>query len=33
MSLAGQYDATLVTDNIKHHRKTSKINVIDLKDY
>ena len=33
MSLAKQYDATLVTDNIKHQGKDSDIKVIALKDY
>ncbi len=33
MSLAKQYDATLVTDNIKHQGKDLSIKVIALKDY
>lgn len=33
MSLAKQYGATLVTDNIKHQGKDLSIKVIDLKDY
>lgn len=33
MSLAKQYDATLVTDNIKHQGKSSEIKVVPLKDY
>ena len=33
MSLAKQYKATLVTDNIKHQGKDSNIKVIALKDY
>ncbi len=33
MSLAKQYNATLVTDNIKHQGKDSNIKVITLKDY
>ena len=33
MSLAKQYDATLVTDNIKHQGKSSEIKVVSLKDY
>lgn len=33
LSLATQYNATLVTDNIKHQGKNSGIKVISLKDY
>lgn len=33
MSLAKQYNATLVTDNIKHQGKDSSIKVLTLKDY
>lgn len=33
MSLAKQYNATLVTDNIKHQGKDSNIKVVALKDY
>lgn len=33
MSLAKNYNATLVTDNLKHQGKDSNINVIALKDY
>ncbi len=33
MSLAKQYNATLITDNIKHQGKDSNIKVIALKDY
>lgn len=33
MSLAKQYNATLVTDNIKHQGKDPEINVTALKDY
>lgn len=33
LSLAKQYNATLVTDNIKHQGKTSDIKVVSLKDY
>ncbi len=33
MSLAKQYNATLVTDNIKHQGKDSSIKVVALKDY
>lgn len=33
MSLAKQYDATLVTDNIKDQGKDSSIKVVALKDY
>ncbi len=33
MSLAKQYGATLVTDNIKHQGKDPQIKVIALKDY
>lgn len=33
MSLAKQYNATLVTDNIKHQGKDPKVRVITLKDY
>lgn len=33
LSLARQYNATLVTENIKHQGKTSDIKVISLKDY
>ena len=33
MSLAKQYDAILVTDNIKHQGKDSNIKVLALKDY
>ena len=33
MSLAKQYDATLVTDNIKHQGKSPEIKVLPLKDY
>ena len=33
MSFAKQYNATLVTDNIKHQGKDSGIKVISLKDY
>ena len=33
MSLAKQYDATLVTDNIKHQGKDPSIKVVALKDY
>jgi predicted nucleic acid-binding protein len=33
ISLAKQYDATLITENIKHQGKTSDIKVIALKDY
>lgn len=33
MSLAKEYDATLVTDNIKHQGKSSEIKVVSLKNY
>lgn len=33
LSLAKQYGATLVTDNIKHQGKDSSIKVVSLKDY
>lgn len=33
LSLAKQYDAILVTDNIKHQGKNSGIKVVSLKDY
>lgn len=33
ISLAKQYDATLVTDNIKHQGKESTVKVVKLKDY
>ena len=33
LSLAKQYNATLVTDNIKHQGKSSEIKVVSLKDY
>ena len=33
LSLAKQYNATLVTDNIKHQGKDSSIKVVALKDY
>lgn len=33
MSLAKQYNATLLTDNIKHHGKSTKVKVKSLKDY
>ena len=33
LSLAKQYDATLVTDNVKHQGKSSGIKTIPLKDY
>ena len=33
MSLAKQYDAVLVTDNVKHQGKDSKTKVLALKDY
>lgn len=33
MSLAKQYNANLITDNIKHQGKDSNIKVITLKDY
>lgn len=33
LSLTKQYDATLVTENIKHQGKDSNIKVITLKDY
>lgn len=33
LSLAKQYGATLVTDNVKHQGKTSDIKVISLKEY
>ena len=33
MSLAKQYDATLVTDNVKHQGKDLNIKVLALKDY
>ncbi|MGI8419410.1 MAG: type II toxin-antitoxin system VapC family toxin [Candidatus Levyibacteriota bacterium] len=33
ISLAKQYNATLITENIKHQGKTSDVNVIALKDY
>lgn len=33
ISLAKQYDATLITENIKHQGKTSDIKVIALKNY
>ena len=33
LSLAKQYNATLVTDNVKHQGKTSDVKVISLKDY
>lgn len=33
MSLAKQYDATLVTENIKHQRKSKGIKVKSLQDY
>ncbi len=33
LSLAKQYNATLVTDNIKHQGRDSNIKVVSLKDY
>lgn len=33
LSLAKQYNATLVTDNIKHQGKSSEIKAVSLKDY
>lgn len=33
ISLAKQYNATLITDNIKHQAKDSNIKVVALKDY
>ncbi len=33
ISLAKQYNATLVTDNMKHQGKVKDINVVSLKDY
>ncbi len=33
LSIAKQYDATLVTENIKHQGKSKEITVISLKDY
>lgn len=33
MSLAKQYNATLVTDNVKHQGKDTSIKVVTLKDY
>lgn len=33
MSLAQQYNATLVTENVKHQAKSEKVKVISLKDY
>ena len=33
MSLASQYDATLITDNIKDQGKSHKIKVMPIKDY
>jgi len=33
MSLAKQYDATLITDNIKHQGKSTKVKVKSLQDY
>lgn len=33
LSIAKQYDAILVTENIKHQGKTKEIKVISLKDY
>lgn len=33
LALAKQEEATLVTDNIKHQNKTTKVKVIPLKDY
>lgn len=33
MSLAKQYNATLLTDNIKHHGKSTKVKVRSLQDY
>ncbi len=33
LSLARQYDATLITDNIKHQGKSSQVKVIALKNY
>lgn len=33
LSLAQQYNATLVTDNIKHQRKAFGVKVVSLKDY
>lgn len=33
VSLAKQYDATLVTDNIKHQGKSSEVKVVPIKDY
>jgi len=33
ISLAKQYDATLVTDNIKHQGKSSEVKTVSLKDY
>ncbi len=33
MSLAKQYNATLVTDNFKHQGRTSDVKVIELKNY
>lgn len=33
LSLAKQYDATLVTENVKHQGKIKEIKVVSLKDY
>jgi predicted nucleic acid-binding protein len=33
LSIANEFDATLVTENIKHQGKTDKISVSSLKDY
>lgn len=33
LSIAKQYDATLVTENIKHQGRTSDVSVVALKDY
>lgn len=33
LSLAKLYDATLITDNIKHQGKSTEVKVISLKDY
>jgi len=33
LSVAEQLGATLVTDNVKHHGKSTKVKVIPLKDY
>ncbi len=33
LSLAKKYNATLITENIKHQKKTSEIDVVSLADY